>query len=265
MRDLMISIDPWIRVLLACTISLIFTCCLPTDIQAYRQDFPFQPGEKLKFVLKWGVIPAGEAELEVHPLKTPRGVKVYHFVLTAESNSFVDIFYKVRDRIDAYANLDMNRTIFYTKKQREGRHKRNVVVKFDWKKNQAQYSNFGEKKEPITLNQRSLDPLSVFYYARLLDFKENSEINIPVTDGKKNVILRVQIVGREKVKVSSGTYDTYLLEPELKDIGGVFKESKDAKIQVWITADERKIPIRIKSKVVVGSFVGELVSAEGIH
>ena len=77
------------------------------------------------------------------------------------------------------------------------------------------------------------------------------------------MIGRVQIVGREEVKLSSGTYDTYLLEPELKDLGGVFKKSKNAKIQVWITADERKIPVKVKSKVVVGSFVAELVSAEG--
>ena len=248
-----------------CTISLIITCWLPTHIQAYRKDLPFQPGEKLKFVLKWGVIPAGEAELEVLPHKTPRGVKVYHFLLTAESNSFVDIFYKVRDRIDAYANLDMTRTILYTKRQREGRHKRNIIVKFDWNKNQAHYSNFGKKEEPITLKPGSFDPLSVFYYVRLLDFEENSEINVPVTDGKRNVILRVEVVRREKVKLSIGTYDTYLLEPELKGIGGVFKKSKDAKIQVWITADERKIPVKVKSKVAFGSFVGELVSVEGIQ
>jgi hypothetical protein len=264
MRNPMMSSDRWTRVLLTCTISFIITCCLPRAIQAYRQDFPFQPGEKLKFVIKWGPIPAGKAELEVLPLQTPSGVQAYHFVLTAKSNSFVDIFYKVRDRIDAYANLDMSRTIFYTKKQREGRRSRNVVVKFDWKNNQAQYSNFGEKEEPITLKPGSFDPLSAFYHARLNDFKENSEISVPVTDGKKNVIGRVKIVGREKVKLSSGTYDTYLLEPELKDIGGVFEKSKDAKIQVWITADERKIPVKIRSKVVVGSFVGELVSAEGI-
>jgi len=73
------------------------------------------------------------------------------------------------------------------------------------------------------------------------------------------------VVRRERLKLSSGTYDTYLLEPELKDIGGVFKKSKDAKLQVWITADERKIPVKVKSKVAFGSFVGELVSAEGIE
>ena len=253
------------RLLLTCTIAIVvITFCLYPDIQAHQQDFPFQPGEKLKFSLKWGVIPAGEAELEVLPFQTPGGAQAYHFVLTAKSNSFVDIFYKVRDRIDAYANLDMTRTILYTKKQREGRHKRDIVVNFDWKKKQAQYSNYGKKREPITLMPGSFDPLSAFYYARLLDFRENSQLSVPVTDGKKNVIGRVQIVGREEVKLSSGTYDTYLLEPELKDLGGVFKKSKNAKIQVWITADERKIPVKVKSKVVVGSFVAELVSAEGI-
>ncbi|MGA8180500.1 MAG: DUF3108 domain-containing protein, partial [Desulfobacterales bacterium] len=59
-------------------------------------------------------------------------------------------------------------------------------------------------------------------------------------------------------------YDTYLIEPELKHIGGVFEKSKNAKIQLWVTADKRKIPVKIKSKVAVGSFVGELVSATGL-
>jgi hypothetical protein len=64
--------------------------------------------------------------------------------------------------------------------------------------------------------------------------------------------------------VKSGTYDTYLIEPEIKHIGGVFEKSKNAKIKLWVTADKRKIPVKIKSKVVVGSFVGELVSATGL-
>jgi hypothetical protein len=42
----------------------------------------------------------------------------------------------------------------------------------------------------------------------------------------------------------------------------VFKKSKDAKLQIWVTADARRIPVKIKSKVAVGSFVGELMSVE---
>ena len=68
----------------------------------------------------------------------------------------------------------------------------------------------------------------------------------------------------EIIKIEGVTYDTFLMEPELKHIGGVFEKSKNAKIKLWITADKRRIPVKIKSKVIVGSFVGELISAEKI-
>ena len=60
------------------------------------------------------------------------------------------------------------------------------------------------------------------------------------------------------------TYDTYLIEPDLEHVGGVFEKSEDAIIQLWVTADKRRIPVQIKSEVVVGSFVGELVSDTGL-
>jgi hypothetical protein len=56
-----------------------------------------------------------------------------------------------------------------------------------------------------------------------------------------------------------------LVEPDLKHVGGVFKKSKNAKLRIWVTADARRIPVKIESEVIVGSFVGELVSAEGIE
>jgi len=64
--------------------------------------------------------------------------------------------------------------------------------------------------------------------------------------------------------VPVGTYDTYLFEPDIEHVGGVFEKSKDAKIELWITADKRRIPVRLRSKVIVGSFVGELVSMTGV-
>jgi hypothetical protein len=103
----------------------------------------------------------------------------------------------------------------------------------------------------------------VFYYARFLDLKESMQIERAVTDGKKNVLGRATVVRRERLSLPSGQYDTYLLEPEVRYIGGVFEKNRDAKIQVWVTADHRRIPVQIKSKVAIGSFVGELVAAEG--
>ena len=233
-------------------------------VNAGEIDLPFYPGEKLTFVLKWTIIPAGESVLEVLPMETIDGVKAYHFLLTAKSNAFIDTFYKVRDRIDAYTNTEMTHSMLYKKKQREGNSHRDIVVNFDWQNNKAQYTNFGEKLAPIDILSGSFDPLSAFYFVRLFDFREKSTIERPITDGKECIIGKLSIIKRETIKLKNNTYDTYLIEPEMKHIGGVFEKSKDAKIQLWVTADKRRIPVKIKSKVIVGSFVGELVSATGL-
>ena len=81
----------------------------------------------------------------------------------------------------------------------------------------------------------------------------------------KLVLGIAKIVRKETIELDIGTYETYLIEPEIKDIGGVFAKSRDAKIQIWVSADHRRIPVRIKSKVVVGSFTGELIAVEGLR
>jgi hypothetical protein len=240
----------------------IFCCAKKSD--AAEKYHPFYPGERLTFTLKWGFIPAGEAVLEVLPMETIDGKMAYHFVVSAKSNPFVDIFYKVRDRVDAYADQTLTHSVLYKKDQHEGRTRRKVIVTFDWKKMEAQYANFNEKRDPISILSGSFDPLSAFYYTRSCHLKENTTIERPITDGKKSVIGKAAVVKREKIKLASGTYDTFLLEPELKHVGGVFEKSKNAKIKLWVTADDRKIPVKIKSKVVVGSFIGELTSATGV-
>ena len=228
---------------------------------AGEDNFPFHPGEKLTFQARWAFIPAGEAILEVLSIETMNGVKAYHFVVNARTYEFIDPFYKVRVHIDAYADVEMTHSILF-KKAQGGKKKRDVVINFNWKKMETQYSNFGKKGRPVPILPGSFDPLSVFYAFRLHDLKENRVIKTPVADGKKCVMGKAKVIKREKIRVPSGTYDTYLVEPDIEHIGGVFKKTKDARLQIWVTADKRRIPVKIKSKVVVGSFVGELISIE---
>lgn len=259
--------DQWPRVLMFLAVAAaVFQAVLGLSgsIKAEDKGSPFNPGERLTFALKWMFIPAGEAVLEVLPIETVDGNKSYHFLLTAKSNKFIDHFYKVRDRIDAYADIKMTRSILYKKSQLEGKTHRDIVVQYNWAKYKAQYSNFKEEREPIDLLPGAFDPLSAFYYMRLFDLEADLIIERPVTDGKKCIIGKITVIKRETIKLASGTYDTFLVEPDVKHIGGVFEKSKNAKIQLWVTADHRRMPVKIKSKVVVGSFTGELVSATGL-
>jgi hypothetical protein len=230
---------------------------------AVDNAYPFHAGEKLVFEAQWGFIPAGEAVLEVFPTKTLNGVKSRHFVMTARTHPFIDLFYKVRDRIDSYVDVAMTHSILY-RKQKRGRSRKDVVVAYNWKNQKARYSKNGKMRRLISIQPGSFDPLSVFYAFRLHELKEGLVIKVPVTDGKKCVMGIARVIKRENINVNGRTYDTYLVEPDLEHIGGVFEKSKNAKLHIWVTADKRRIPVRVKSKVIVGSFVGELISAEGI-
>ena len=245
---------------------------LGSAVHAEDHTRAFAPGEKLTFALRWGLIPAGSASMEVRPIKTVNGVPAYHFVMKARTNAFIDAIYRYRSRIDAYADRQMTRSIQYHKKTQLGRKTKEDKVIFDWKKDEVLFSRtktepgktpeIKTEKKSTPLLKGTFDPLSVFYFTRQMEVGVGAPIERPVSDGRKCVVATAMILRRETVRLNGKDYDTYLVEPDLKHVGGVFEKSKDAKIHLWVTADERRIPVKIRSKVAVGYFTGELVSAE---
>ncbi|KPJ79021.1 MAG: hypothetical protein AMJ54_00775 [Deltaproteobacteria bacterium SG8_13] len=241
-------------------------------VSADSRPAAFVPGEKLMFDLKWGFIPAGQAVLEVRPMKMVKGVASYHFVMQAKTNAFIDSIYRYRSRVDAFADRQLTHSLQYRKKTELGAKTREDTVHFNWDLNEARFNRTGKypgEKPEIQTEQRRIplmpgafDPLSVFYYTRQLEVGPGAPVERPVSDGRKCVMATAMILKRENIRINGKVYDTYLVEPDLKHVGGVFEKSKDAKIQLWVTADERRIPVKIKSKVIVGYFTGELVSAE---
>jgi hypothetical protein len=247
------------------SVRMIFWLLLLSAVAPGAQagTLPFGPGEKLEYVLRWENVPAGSATLKILPQTRMNGEEALHFIMTVNSNRFVDLFFKVRNQIDAFSDLKMTRSLYYRKNQKEGRHVREEEIRFDWRINQAWYANFGSQREPIRVEEGSFDPLTALYFIRMAPLVPGREIIRPITDGKKNITGRLFVHGRETITLQDGRqFDTYRVEPDISDIGGVFKKSDDARIDLWLTADSRRIPVRIKSRVVIGSFIGELVSAE---
>ena len=243
-------------------ISIFIVSGIFSSVAASEMNHPFQPGEKMHFVLKYGAISAGEATLEVHDMVEVQGVEAYHFVMTARSNSFIDIFFKVRDRIDSFADASMNHSLYYKKDQKEGKTRRNIKVDFDWKENKSSYVNFDTEPKIISQIPGTFDPLAIFYYSRLLDFQKVVEFEHPVTDGEKNMMAILRVIGKEIITVPAGTYETFVLEPDLQKVEGVFSKKQRTKTKLWVTNDGRRLLVQMKSKAMVGSFVAELVTVE---
>ena len=249
-----------LQILIVILINSFITANCLADTPAGR----LTPGEKLRYELRWENVPAGEMLLEILPMTTIDGIPAYHFVMIAKSNPAVDIFCKIRDRIDAYADSGMTHSVYYLKCQ-SGDRKRKEMIQFDWRESKAHYTDSGQAYSPLDLMPGSFDPLSAFYFTRMMISEDHRTVKRPVTDGKRSFIGNAEVVGRETISLKNGkTYDTYCLEPDVGLFGGIFKDSKAPRLRVWVTADERRIPVQIKSKVKVGYFIGELTAAEGI-
>lgn len=231
---------------------------------AANTKIPFKAGERLSYVLKWSIIPVGKAEFQVLDGEPKMGVPAYLFQVSVRSYPIIDLIYKVRNHIQSYTDRSVTHSLLYKKNTREGRHKKDVIVRFDWSKSEAHYYNKGKLKQSVHLLPGTFDPLSVFYAFRLNPIRDKLEVVAPVTDGKKCIMGRARVIKRERVEVRAGEFDTFLIEPDLQHVGGIFKKSKNAKLQVWVTADDSRILVKAKSRVAVGHFTAELISAEGI-
>lgn len=229
------------------------------DKKTSKNKLPFSPDEQLVYQIRWETIEAGVACFDVLSETTVGQHPCRHFSLKVETSPLVDVFYEVRDKHDSYTDLALNRSMRYSKKE-TGSEQRDILVQFDWEKRMATYSNFNNDRKPITIPPGTFDPLAAFYKLRCMDLGNKKEVEFPITDGKRSFMGRAKVLGQETITCFNTTYDTYVIEPELIHFGGVFKKSDKSRLRLWITTDERRLPVRIQSKVIVGSIIGELVS-----
>ncbi len=231
--------------------------------QPAQAEYPFARGEKLSYDLFWTFVRAGTATLETLPGAEAEGERAVHFRALAQTTPFVDKFYRVRDQIQSWVDPKVTHALLYQKDQSEGDYVRNYVIRFNTQNNMAYRYSKGTLKNAVIINPGTFDPLSMLFLFRTQPLAVGFEFAAPVTDGDKAVVGKARVIRRETITTPAGTFDTFLVEPEIKDIGGVFRKSPSATLQVWITADERRLPVRVKSKVVVGSFSMDLTAYEG--
>jgi hypothetical protein len=109
------------------------------------------------------------------------------------------------------------------------------------------------------------DILSAFYFARTVDYSQSKPGDIyTLFNFYKDTSheLGVKFLGRQELEVEAGTFRTIVLEPLVRE-GGLFKS--EGRIVVWLTDDEAKIPVRVNTKVVVGSIDTELREYSGLR
>jgi hypothetical protein len=91
------------------------------------------------------------------------------------------------------------------------------------------------------------------------DLKVGKSVFINIFDNKKVWKTEVQVLRKERIRVPAGEFNTIVVKPILKS-EGIFLKTGD--IYIWATDDDVKLPVKLKSKAVIGSFTAVLVEGD---
>jgi hypothetical protein len=108
-----------------------------------------------------------------------------------------------------------------------------------------------------------LDVLSALFVTRVRGVSEAEPLRLPVFDNGKSYVLEVRFRGRERLDLPAPLgkkVPTVVVEPVLAEGTGLFV--KEGRLTVWLTDDARRIPVRLRSKVAIGSVSADLESYE---
>jgi hypothetical protein len=212
--------------------------------------------EKLVYDLTWTGIKAGTATQEIHT----DGAET-RIISTARSADWITTFFPVEDRIETVLSSAAPGKIglpkVYRLKIREGSHRRDKEILFDHGKGVAHYKdNLNGDKREIAIPADTLDTLSSFYYVRTLKLEVGKHVLLTILDNKKLWNVEVKVLRKEKIKTKLGSFDTIVIKP-LMQSEGIMERKGD--MHIWLTDDERLLPVKMKTKVKVGSITATLV------
>jgi hypothetical protein len=214
----------------------------------------FGVGERFEFSVGYGMIKAGTAVMEIPEIVKFTGKKCYHIISTAQSNKFFSVFFKVNDKVESLMDVHELYSLRFDKHLREGKFKADISMLFDQENHLAIYNN---GQDTFSVPAYVQDVLSAFYLVRTRELKVGQSIFVDNHADKKNYPLEVKVLRKERIKVPAGTFDCVVVEPILR-ASGIFQQK--GSLTVWLTDDQVKMPVLMKSKVVIGSISTELTN-----
>jgi len=239
---------------------ILFFVVILLNAQEIKKTLPFRRGEKIDYDVRYSIgffwFTAGFVSFNVDSLEY-KNQPAYHFVSVGSSYPGYDWIFKVRDRYESIVTCNNLKSLYFTRKTFEGGYEVDNTYVFDYVKKQINYriknSNIKEKTGTMKWEHQIRDVLASAYYLRTLEVKDlvlGTKIPLNTILDGEYFPLYVRYLGKIKIENLDGKiYDC--LKFSAKVVGGsIFKEGEN--LEVWVTNDKLKIPIKIQAEILVG-------------
>lgn len=266
-RNILIGLKPEKKLLYISTLCILLIISLTPDLTSAPNQNKLRSlsnkaysfGETLNYKVGYKFITAGTGSFQIMPSPVYRNNrKCYDIRFQVRSLPSLEGLYKVLDRYRTVLDMEGIFPWEFEQNVREGNYKKDYKASFDQNNHTAKV---GTKMFDVTPYVH--DIVSAFYFVRTLnlhDMKNGSVFYLKNFFDDSTYSLGVKIHRRETIDVEAGKFRCIVIEP-LVQKGGLFKN--EGNIFIWVTDDDRKIPVKVATKIIIGYVGAELTSYSG--
>ncbi len=204
----------------------------------------FTTGETLVYEAKYGIFKVGSAMLHVVGVDTVRGVPTQHTVFVIKGGIPL---YRLNNRMDSWFGLEDFASRRFVQDFHEGGSERYTA--YEIFPDSGFYRQAGVDSTLAT-SPHPLDDLAFFYFARAhpLEVGHQYRFERYFRPDRNPVLLTV--VGRDTLDVPAGRFPTIVVRPTVQG-RGILAETSEPRM--WISDDERRVIVQLKSKFPFGT------------
>jgi hypothetical protein len=212
--------------------------------RASVQRVPYNVGERLEYDVKFGKIKVGSGSMEVAGIETVRGRSTWHTVFQVRGGTF---FYRVNDQYESWIDRQTGNSLRFRQDLNEGR--RDVERNFEIFPERAVFQENGEDTTQTSV-QNPLDDGSFLYFLRTIPLAVGETYTFERYFRPDRNPVTIRVLRKERIGVPAGEFDAIVVQPVIKT-KGIFSENGHA--EVWLSDDDNRIMLQMKSGLSFGS------------
>jgi hypothetical protein len=200
---------------------------------------PFAPGERLEYLVKFGIFRVGHAEMQVAGIDTIRGEPAYHVIFAVHGSA---LWYSLTDTLESWFSVyDLTSRRFVQNNDEDGKFYRHHYDIYP-----ARGYFIQDDQDTLPTTAEPLDEMSFFYFTRTIPLEKGRTYEFGRYFRLDRNPVTLHVLGEVSVDVPAGRFDAIAIHPVFKS-RGLFAEGGRA--EVFLAADSTRIPLLIRSSV----------------